>query len=100
MPFTKSAEHLTLGLVQQNTFSKFYMPFTKSEEEEDATEAMSGLSTPVGSASSGMMNVSESEATDAVEALEKAIKSAGSSAPGIWANVADRLLLLLLLSAE
>ena len=61
---------------------------------------MSGLSTPVGSASSGMMNVSESEATDAVEALEKAIKSAGSSAPGIWANVADRLLLLLLLSAE
>ena len=57
---------------------------------------MSGLSTPVGSASSGMMNVSESEATDAVEALEKAIKSAGSSAPGIWANVADRLLLLLL----
>ena len=35
----------------------------------------------------------------AVEAFEKAIRSAGSFVPGIWANVVDRLLLLLLSSA-
>ena len=35
---------------------------------------------------------------EAVEASENAIRSAGSFVPGIWANVAD-LLLLLLLSA-